>query len=69
MLWLISLSSSEALETRQNVGRLRGIGPEDARELGQAMRGIRQSNRSFIKSALHTHIWMAGKRKRPMQNC
>src|SRR5438132_14067425 len=26
----------------QNVGRLRGSAPEDARELGEAMRGVRQ---------------------------
>src|SRR5258708_26157057 len=32
----------EALETRQNVGRPRSIGPENMRELGEAMRGIRQ---------------------------
>jgi hypothetical protein len=29
----------ETLEARQNVGRLRCIGPEDARELGEAMGG------------------------------
>ena len=31
----------EALETRENVDWLRGLGPEDARKLGEAMRRIR----------------------------
>jgi hypothetical protein len=37
-----ALCRIDALETRQNVSWIRCIGPEDGRELGEAMRGIRQ---------------------------
>jgi len=34
-------------ETRQNVDQLRGVGPEDTPELGEAIRGIRHEAASM----------------------